>query len=148
MNNQVSKGSGEPTTRTNDNGVKSNASNHRSAQNCTDEPTTGNSARSMATKTVSGVMCENLQVNFDKWIPYPPEFVHFLTQLKEMKIWFSKYGEVWIKVKDEDLIGVGKIGDLLIDLSAEICDLASVEIGSSYFWEDDKSEIVETLKTA
>ena len=46
------KGSGEPTTRTNDNGVKSNASNARSAQNCADEPTTGNAAQRMATLTL------------------------------------------------------------------------------------------------
>ena len=46
------KGSGEPTTRTNGNDVKNNASNDRSVQNYADEPITDNGARSMATLTL------------------------------------------------------------------------------------------------
>ena len=140
---------------------KTSGSNNGSAKNSADEMAQNMSidnrerikarkkeAQETEMKTPVSVACENPKIDFDKWIPYPPELIHFLSQLKEMKEWISKYGKAWEKVKDEDIIAVGEIGDLLNDLCFKLCELTSLEIGASYYWGDDKSEIVETLKTA
>ena len=145
MNNQVSKGSGEPTTRTNDNGVKSNASNHRSAQNCADEPGTG-SPLSEHCKLAACTSCKHSQIDLAAWRPFPQEFIHFTCQLYMMAEWFKKYADVM----DDDFVDqrYRKLNDNLINAAYVISEFAEHEFMNTYFWNIDKSKEVETLKTA
>ena len=78
--------------------------------------------------------------DFSNWKPYPPEFVHFTQQLRNMKKWFIKYNKAY----ENGLFACAKIDDSITDIANAIGVLASCEFVDSYLFEQDKSNILKS----
>ena len=157
------KGSGEPTTRTNecvnnltpDTDRKNAVSNDRSAQNYADEPTTGNAARSMALSFSDDFIPDWEAINKGNFLP--PEFIEFTKQIRQIHDWLDVYSFIRYDFYGDISESFDLIEGELVECAEQISKLVAFEFHQTFFWGDpyciskakyDKKKAVETLKTA
>ena len=82
------------------------------------------------------------EIDFSSCKPFPQEFILFVRQLEVMKNWFRAYNKVY----DDTLVACNKLDDYFVNCANAISELAACEFVDSYYFSEDKSELVKTIK--